>query len=611
MKRYSIYALLSAALFLGGCAKDFDNDTPVVPVPADQEGIIPLSLTLSGEQADTRTDFFGNRVLWNADDRLGIFSPEAYYEWKMAALPDNLYYNNPVSNICMEIASGAGSAAATFKISSIYEGETPEYTGRWGWNTKSEQLDFYMYYPYQEAAKAATKPTALPFTLPSAQKQAGSDNAGRFGLYDLVYASASLCLPADAADKSVIEDRLTFDFEHAFAVLKITVNNYTAGAATVTGVRLTSGDGQPLAGDFTLDLTAGSLTAGKTIDAAGAVVDGVSSASVGTTFDEGVTIERYKSAILYLFVNPVDLTSTDANTLTVCTTEGWQKFTFKASRAFEPGKIYTRSLTVRELETYPTATLDFESVDAKYLAGQTAYGANLYNAEKDHTTYEGDQFISYTDPGTGLVIGVNDYDDTYVTMSTYKSFFGGGMAISQWNEMTQNSYLNQCSVYCKDSSTGKGGAGGSSTFAVAYGYDDGSAYGTDNRAMFCFAEADTEAVITSLEVCNTTYVHLSLKDGNSFSAPMSYDKKDYFRVTFTGFDAAGTQTGSVEHYLADFRTESAPGIAEGWHKVDLSSLGSVHKVMINFEGSDTGEYGLNTPAYCAIDNIEVRFTSVE
>lgn len=608
MKRYFIYSLLSAAILVGGCAKDLDNESSVpAPVPGGQEeGIIPMSLTLSGEQAQTRTDFVGNRVLWNENDRLGLFSPEAYYEWKMSVLPDKLFYNSPVNNVCMEIGSGAGTAAASFVISSIYAGETPEYTGRWGWNTKSEQLDFYMYYPYQEAAKAATKPEALPFTLPSAQKQNGSDNAERFGEYDLVYASASLSLPADAADKQVIEDNLIFDFEHVFSVLKITVNNYTAGATTVTGVRLTSGDELPLAGNFTLDLTTGSLSAGKSIDASGVVVDGVQSSSVTTSFEEGVAVERYKSAIIYMFVNPVDLTTTDTNTLTVYTADGYQQFSFQASRAFEPGKIYTRSLTVRELEEYPTATLDFESVESKYLAGQTSYGANLYNAEKDHTTYDGDQFISYTDPATGLVIGINDYEDTYVTMSTYKSFYGGGLAISQWNDMATGTYLNQCSVYYKDASTGKGGAEGSSTFAVAYGYDDQSAYGRDNRAVLRFADASTEAVIKSLYVCNTTYTYLSLKNGNSFSEPLTYDNKGFFRVTFTGFDAAGVETGTVEHYLADFRTASDPGLSEGWHKVDLSSLGSVQKVVINFEGSDMGEYGLNTPAYCAIDNIEVQ-----
>ncbi len=33
--------------------------------------------------------------------------------------------------------------------------------------------------------------------------------------------------------------------------------------------------------------------------------------------------------------------------------------------------------------------------------------------------------------------------------------------------------------------------------------------------------------------------------------------------------------------------------------------------MIDFEGSDVGDYGLNTPTYCAIDNIEVKRMTTE
>lgn len=611
MKKYSIYALLSAMVVLGGCAQDIDTEMPVPTPDNGQENIVPMRLTISGEQDQTRTDFLSNNVYWNENDALGIFSPEAYYEWKMSVLPDKLFYNNPVNNICMQVASGAGSPAATFEISSIYEGDTPEYTGRWGWNTGSEQLNFYMYYPYQTAAKAATKPTAVPFTLPSAQKQNGTNNTERFGQYDLIYGATSLSLPADAADKDLIEDNLKFDFSHTFAILKLTVSNYTTDAATITGIRLTSGDGLPLSGDFTLDLTTGSLTAGKTVDASGTVVDGVSSSSVGTTFDEGVAVNRYGSVIFYMFVNPVDLTTTDTNSVTVYTQEGFQTFTFKASRVFEPGKIYTKSFTVREWNTYPSVTLDFESVDAKYLAGQTSYGANLYNAELDHTEFEGDQFLSYHDAETDIVFGINEYYDQWYTFKTYTSFFGGGMAVSQWNDMTTGSYLNQCSVYYSDETTGKGGVDGSSTFAVVYGYDDGSEFSADSRPSFRFNTDGYEAVISSLYVCNTTYTYLCMKDGNGFSTPLSYDNNDYFIVTFTGIDAAGVETGTVEHYLADLRTESAPGIVEGWQKVDLSSLGNVHKVIINFKGSDVGDYGLNTPAYCAIDNIEVRSASID
>lgn len=608
MKLHIISAMLSAAVLLGGCTKD--NDYLPEAGRAD-ERVVPLNITFEGGQSATRTDFLKNNVLWSEGDELGIFSSEAYYEWTMSALPDKMFYTKGVSNVCMTVASGAGTPAAVFGISPRYAGDTSEYTGRWGWNTASPELVFHMYYPWREAAKAATRPTAVPFTLPSSQKMSGSDDTSHFGEYDLVYASARIAMPADAADKAVVEERLMFDFDHAFAVLKIKVDNYTADAVTITGVSLASGDGQPLAGDFTLDVTSGTLTAGKTVDASGAVVDGKSSSRVGAESQTGVETARYGSTTVYLFVNPVDLTATDANTITVFTTEGSQRFAFRASKAFEAGSIYTRTVQLREIEPYTTAVLDFEGVEAKYLAGQTSYGANLYNAEKDNVKYEGDQFVAYHDAATDLVFGINDYYDQWVTQTTYKSFYGGGMAISQWNDMAAADYTNQCSVYCKDADTGKGGFGGSSTFAIAYGYDDGSPYSTDTRSSIAFAAEGREDMIVSLYVCNTTYVYKAVTEGSSLSEPLTYDNKGWFRVTFTGIDASGSETGRVEHYLADFRTAGSAGAVEGWNKVDLSTLGRVHKVMIDFEGSDVGDYGLNTPTYCAIDNIEVNRMTTE
>ena len=47
-------------------------------------------------------------------------------------------------------------------------------------------------------------------------------------------------------------------------------------------------------------------------------------------------------------------------------------------------------------------------------------------------------------------------------------------------------------------------------------------------------------------------------------------------------------------------------IRVGWNRVDLSNLGdNVCTIAINFEGSDSSAYGLNTPAYVAIDDIDV------
>ena len=132
MKLHIISAMLSAAVLLGGCTKD--NDYLPEAGRAD-ERVVPLNITFEGGQSATRTDFLKNNVLWSEGDELGIFSSEAYYEWTMSALPDKMFYTKGVSNVCMTVASGAGTPAAVFGISPRYAGRTPEHTGRWGWNT--------------------------------------------------------------------------------------------------------------------------------------------------------------------------------------------------------------------------------------------------------------------------------------------------------------------------------------------------------------------------------------------------------------------------------------------------------------------------------------------
>ena len=58
--------------------------------------------------------------------------------------------------------------------------------------------------------------------------------------------------------------------------------------------------------------------------------------------------------------------------------------------------------------------------------------------------------------------------------------------------------------------------------------------------------------------------------------------------------------------MMDAESGLANQIRTGWSQVDLSGLGdSVCTVAINFKGSDSSAYGLNTPAYVAIDDIDV------
>lgn len=228
--------------------------------------------------------------------------------------------------------------------------------------------------------------------------------------------------------------------------------------------------------------------------------------------------------------------------------------------------------------------VDFENIDNAFLAGPTAYGDNLYEGADN-------QFISYTDPATSLVFGINEAFDAH-------NFYNGGFAISQWNNMSENLYTNQCSVYYKDPKTQMGGYNGSKTFAIFH------TSATAPTEIY-FSQSGKEVQFAYCYVANSTYTYLSAKNGSDYNAALNYSNKGWLKLTITGYDTAGNVTNSVEHYLADFRNEKSSGLSEGWERVDLSTLGFVAKLSFDITGSDVGEWGLNTPAYCCIDEIAI------
>jgi hypothetical protein len=223
----------------------------------------------------------------------------------------------------------------------------------------------------------------------------------------------------------------------------------------------------------------------------------------------------------------------------------------------------------------------FENVNAGYLAGPTAYGENLYDGATG-------QYTTYTDPETGLTMGINEGDD-YAGGLAY-NFWNGGIVISQWTDMTIGAFDNQCSVFYKDAATGFGGFGGSKTFAVVH---------CGGPAEIAFNTA-VDREFSYIWVTNSTYAALSMLNGNDYAK--KFATGDWFKLTVTGYKANGSKSGEVEFYLADFRTANAGGIVREWKKIDLAALGKINKLSFALDSSDSGEWGMNTPAYFCFDN---------
>ena len=176
--------------------------------------------------------------------------------------------------------------------------------------------------------------------------------------------------------------------------------------------------------------------------------------------------------------------------------------------------------------------------------------------------------------------------------------FGPGFSVSNVNDTVTQTFDNQFS-----SITGTG-FGGSGNFATAF-----------REAIFNLPE---NQVIDSLQITNTTPTALIIENGNAFSTAFggtSGNDPDFFSVTFNGFsdiDANGTLTGSQEFVLADFRFDdnSLDFIVDEFEFLDLSSLGNARSVQLEFESTDVGAFGINTPTFIAFDNIQLLATAV-
>lgn len=171
---------------------------------------------------------------------------------------------------------------------------------------------------------------------------------------------------------------------------------------------------------------------------------------------------------------------------------------------------------------------------------------------------------------------------------TFHSEEYGGFYYSKLTDKKTPGFANMCSVY------GDGGADKSEKFAVMN-------VGSTEASYFKFSDDQTKT-FRDVMVTNNTYAVLSIQNGDEYAK--KFENGDWFKVIFTGYNAAGEKTSEepVEYYLADFR-DGKTYICTSWTKVNLTKLGKVNKVTVTFESTDNGQWGMNTPAFVCMDNL--------
>ncbi len=131
------------------------------------------------------------------------------------------------------------------------------------------------------------------------------------------------------------------------------------------------------------------------------------------------------------------------------------------------------------------------------------------------------------------------------------------------------------------------------------------------NAAFTF-ENEAMHKISSMRVTNSTLAYLVMLYGTDeiprFGDPARENPLDWFLLTLEGFDVAGSKTGEVEFFLADFRFENRKRnyLIKEWTAIDLTPLGMVNEVRMTLTSSIENENGqILTPPFICIDNIKI------
>lgn len=104
-------------------------------------------------------------------------------------------------------------------------------------------------------------------------------------------------------------------------------------------------------------------------------------------------------------------------------------------------------------------------------------------------------------------------------------------------------------------------------------------------------------------ITNSAWTANTILNAKESDYAHKFAKGDWMKITFTGHRADGTKA-TVDYYLADYRAakEADYYCLDTWQWVDLRSLGKVTSITYSLSGSDSGQYGLNIPAYFCLDN---------
>lgn len=225
------------------------------------------------------------------------------------------------------------------------------------------------------------------------------------------------------------------------------------------------------------------------------------------------------------------------------------------------------------------------------LINQFSYTQEIIDFEEFVLSPE--SYIKDAGPSGGFTSGKVFLPNSYTDAGSFD--YWSGWVISNLTDTLTQGFTNEASSYAAS------GNNGSENFAVCY-----AAFPTQ-----LIIEPPTEdTYIDHLYVCNSSYTALSMKFGDSIAKKfggLSGNDPDSLILTIKAWKDGSLSLDSVNVILADYRFEdnNLDYIQKDWIKVELLSLGLVDSLQFKMSSSDNGAFGMNTPAYFCIDDIQL------
>jgi len=264
----------------------------------------------------------------------------------------------------------------------------------------------------------------------------------------------------------------------------------------------------------------------------------------------------------------------------------------------------------------------------------TVYGLDFGLTSSDNGAWgiNTPQYFSFDNlKATGLVDGdfessalapESKWNGSSQTLTASTTFTSGFYDFENTYNISQYGPYSQAWSYSNHTDITTSGSSNQYSCNVGQG-ENSDQYGICNVSSFAnnrlFSTSQSEFTPTGAFFTNTTFATQSMLNGDAFTSQFgdvtnSAAGEDWFLLTIYGLGVDSLRTGdSVNFYLADYRfTDNTQDyIIDEWTWVDLSSLTNVYGLDFELSSSDVGAWGMNTPAYFAMDNFDGTVAGIE